>query len=503
MSKIDEIQPGPREEPPSLRRAMIIGTSWMVVMRWVIRGIGLVSTIILARILQPEDFGLVAMASITIGLVETFLAFGVDMVLIQNPDARREDFDTAWTLRILQGSVAAVVVLAGSPLAVRYFDDPRLLPILWSLAAGLVIGSLSNIGTVMFRKELQFDREFRFEVMKKVISFGVTIAAAVILRNHWALVIGMVTSSVSATVLSYLVHPYRPRVSLVAFSRIWSFSQWILVTNVGYYFETRSDELIVGGQLGARQMGLYSIGSEIAQLPTTEIAAPVARAIIPGFAQLQNEKERLRAAYANLFGAILFVAVPSGLGLALIADQLVPLALGEQWVDAIPLVKVLAVLGVIRITYGNAMNLMMAVGQVRAVALLTWGSVITFFVSAWLVVDSLGLIGVATVKLLINAVLLIFGLRIVIAHLGLVGRELSAVAWRPLVAGCLMYSTLSALFTRLSLPGAGGLLVEIAAGAAAYSALVFLLWRMAGKPAGIESLLLSQIGQRIAARRHV
>lgn len=501
MSKVDDTQARSREPPPSLRRAMIVGTSWMVVMRWVIRGIGLISTIILARILQPEDFGLVAMASITIGLIETFLAFGVDMVLIQNSAATREDFDTAWTLRVIQGAVAALLVVVGSPLAVEYFGDPRLLPILWSLAAGLVIGSLANIGTVMFRKELQFDREFRFEVSKKIVAFAVTIAAAVMLRNYWALVIGIVTSAVSATVLSYLVHPYRPRVSLAAFSRIWSFSQWILVTNVGYYFETRSDELIVGGQLGARPMGLYSVGSEIAQLPTTEIAAPIARAIIPGFAQLQHEKERLRAAYANLFGAVLFIAVPSGLGLAVIAERVVPLALGEQWTDTVPLIKLLAVLGIIRITYGNAMNLMMAIGQVRAVALLTWGSVLAFFVSASLVVGSLGLIGVAAVKLVINAILLCFGLRVVIRQLELPRHELCAVAWRPLLAGCVMYGTLSAPFTRLPLADLWGLPIEIAAGAGIYATAILLLWRIAGKPAGIETLLMTFVDQKLAAHR--
>jgi O-antigen/teichoic acid export membrane protein len=476
---------------------MLVGVGWMVVMRWVIRGIGLVSTIILARILSPGDFGLVAMASITVGLVEIFLAFGVDLALIQNTSATRDDFDSAWTLRIIQGTGAAALVIVTSPLSVAYFHDPRLQPILWSLAVGLVVGSMSNIGTVMFRKELQFDREFRFEVMKKVLSFIATISAAMIMRNYWALVVGLLTTSVLGTALSYVLHPYRPRLSVVAISKIWSFSQWALVTNLGYYLESRSDQMIIGGSLGAQQMGYYSIASEISQLPTTEIAQPISRAVVPGIARLRHEPPRLRAAFANLIAAVLLVAVPAGLGVSLVADSVVPLALGVKWVDAIPLVKVLGALGVIRITYGNAMNLLIATGRVREVALLTWGSVLTFLALAYPVVGMTGLLGIAAIKVLINAVLLAIGMRMTLSHLEMSRADLSRVAWRPLLAGAVMYCSLSPLFAHLTVTNWWGVIAEVLAGAAIYSGTLFVLWRAAGAPDGIETMVMSMLANKL------
>ena len=161
-----------------------------VAMRWTARLIGFVSTLILARLLAPEDFGVIAMASLVIGLADVFFELGVNVALIQNKAPSQEHYDTAWTLRIIQTTLAAIIVVIAAPLAATYFNDPRVTLVVQVMAVSLMLSGLENIGVVTFQKEMQFGREFQFLFCKRIVGFIVTIAAAWFIRSYWALVIG-------------------------------------------------------------------------------------------------------------------------------------------------------------------------------------------------------------------------------------------------------------------------------------------------------------------------
>ena len=163
---------------PDLRQSFITGAAWMSALRWAIRLLGLVSTAVLARLLSPEDFGLMAMVMLAVGFVEVWFGFGVETALIQNKNATRDDFDTAWTVRILQGICVGLLLVAATPLAVYYFHEPRLPPLLWLMAGAITLFSASNIGTVNFQKELNFKREFIFSVVGKLLGVIITIVLA-------------------------------------------------------------------------------------------------------------------------------------------------------------------------------------------------------------------------------------------------------------------------------------------------------------------------------------
>lgn len=479
----------------SLRRTLIVGTAWMVAMRWAIKGIGLISTVILARLLTPADFGLIAMAALTIGMAEIFLSFGVDMALIQRQSRNRQDYDSAWTLRILQGSAAALLVVLTIPIWAIYFEEPRLEPVLWALAAGLTIGSFSNIGTVLFRADLQFDREFRFEVAKKVFAFTATICAALLLRNYWALVAGSIVGTVLGVIFSYTAHPYRPRICFSAIPRLWSFSQWMLVTNIGYYAESRADEIIVGGTATTAQMGFYSIGSEIGALPTAELAMPVSRALIPGYAKLQNEHERLNAAFLNSIGMLAILAFPAGFGLALIAPEAIGIMLGEKWLPVVVLVQILAFHGSVRICYGSIANLFVAIGQIRTVAFMTWLGMISFALAAVAAIENHGLAGVAAAKLIVNIFLLGVGIIGLWYYRGITPILLFERLYRPIIAAFAM--TIALLIFPFTSHAEVALVLasKIALGSVTYSAALCALWLAAGRPYGAETFLAERVAK--------
>ena len=172
---------------PSKSVSAARGAVLVVGMRWIDRLIGLVSTLILARLLVPEDFGIVAMASVVVGLIDTLLDLGVGSALIQNRDAGREDFDTAWTMRVIQALGAALILWFAAPLAAEYFRDPRVVDVIRVMALAMLIGGFENIGIVAFQKNMEFGSDFRFFFFRRLAGFIVTISLAFWLHSYWAM----------------------------------------------------------------------------------------------------------------------------------------------------------------------------------------------------------------------------------------------------------------------------------------------------------------------------
>ncbi len=194
-------------------------------MRLTVRSIGLVSMVVLARLLLPADFGLVVLASMLVGLVELASEFEFATYLIREQRIDRSYYDTAWTLSLLRGGLVAVVLVVSASAAADFFAEPRLQNVLYALALASLITGLANIGIVDFQKSLNFDRDFRLTVQTKLVSFAITMLLAVLLRNYWALVIGILSGRCAALLFSYTMHPYRPRISLVRTGAILRFSE--------------------------------------------------------------------------------------------------------------------------------------------------------------------------------------------------------------------------------------------------------------------------------------
>ncbi|MEP7062487.1 MAG: lipopolysaccharide biosynthesis protein [Betaproteobacteria bacterium] len=474
-----------------LRKSVVHGALWAVALRWLMRLVGVANVAILARILGPSDFGLVAMATLVVGLVETWLAFGVDSALIQNADADRHDFDTAWTIRLLQGAVIALLVVAASPLAQAYFKEPRLGPLLWVLALGILISGAANIGVVMYRKELRFQTEFWILAISKLLSFAVSVAAAFWLRNYWALAIGIVGGYTIGCVVSYVAHPFRPRFSLSRWRKLWSFSQWVVVMNIIGYAETKADEVLVGGYTSAAQMGLYSVASDVGQMPSAELSAPLNRVLFPTFSRLQDEPGRLAAAYTNALATVAMVTVPAGIGLAMVAPEAVRVLLGPKWTAAVPLLAILALWGTLRSLSSSGGYVLMSIGLPKLVALTTFMTVLVFASGASLALWwGYGPLGIAIAKVVAACASLMITVTFVVRHTHVHVRTVLRGVIRPVFAACTMAAVLQWI------PGTpfgalADLILKIAVGAAVYITAVLVLWYWAGRPDGPERLAMN------------
>lgn len=480
---------------------MATGAVWMVLAKLAERSLGLISMLILARVLVPHDFGIVAMAMSFVALLEMLSAFGFETALIQKQTKDRGHWDTAWTFNVMLGVMIAAAMFMLAPLVADFFTEPALIDILRVLAIGSVAQGLQNIGIVAFRTEMQFDREFRFLTARKLIGFCVTVPLAIILDSYWALVIGQTISRVGSTSLSYWVHPYRPRLSLIAASELLHFSKWIFLLNIIAYLKERSADWVIGRTAGPAALGAFSISYELATLPSTELVAPINRAVFPAYAKLAKEGlEPLRREYLSVIGVIILIATPAVLGVAATSQVLVPVLLGPNWMQAVPVLTLLALFGYTFIIQSNAQAAYLALGRVDIPTKLN--SIHTAIQLAALIplTTAYGLTGAAFAYLVTAAVMIPASLGVILRMLQIPVLTFTREVWRPIAAAAVMYLGVSQFLQLFpiytsSLAALPVLIGAVAIGAAIYVASVFALWFVCGMPVGAEKTALGKANQ--------
>jgi len=215
----------PQQNSNNLSGKVFKGTKWYTAMRWSIRGLGFISSAILARLLLPEEFGLVAIVMVICGFIVIIFDFGVNWALVQNSKATDDHFDTAWTLRLIESLAIAALLGGFSTLIASSYGDIRIEVICQILAVGTVIRGFENIGTVKFLKDMRYSKDFLYNVLPKVVSTFITIGLAFYYKSYMALVLGTVLHNIVVVVISYLIVSYRPKFSFKKLSDIWGFSQ--------------------------------------------------------------------------------------------------------------------------------------------------------------------------------------------------------------------------------------------------------------------------------------
>jgi len=469
------------------------GGAWMIFMRWAMRGIGLVSTLILARLLDPGDFGVIAMAMIVVGFLELLSNVGVDLALLRLESPSRADYDSGWTLQLIISAGLALVIFSAAVPASLIFDEAKLVPVVQALAFRSLFNGFNNIGTVEFRRHFDFAREFRYSLYKKMAGFVITITAAVILRSYWALVIGMTVGVFAHVVISYVMHPYRPRLCVGRIGQLWRFSLGMVGLQMVRFGNRRIDQFLVGNLAGTSDMGSYHIGYELATIPTNELVMPMARGVFPSYARLQHSPEALFAAYCKTLSAIALLCTPIGFGLAAVADPAVPLVIGEKWAQTVPIIEALAVFGVFFALATTIEPVMQATGRVRLFALTGLAQLAALGAVLYWAGHAFGIEAVAPTRVGFAALYLPVAFFLVKVATGLSLRYVLAAAlsaiWPRFAAGAVMVAAVEGLHLS-SLQAGWALVIDILLGAAVYTGVTMAIWLLRGRPEGLETAAL-------------
>lgn len=485
----------------SLATRTIKGAGWLLGWRVASRLLGIANTIVLVRLLTPSDFGLVALALSFSLAIDSVSYLGVPDALVREPSLDRAMYDTGFTMTVLRGLLTTLVIVAAAWPAARFFGDPRLAIIFLALAFALFLTSLENIGTVDFQRDLTFGKQVQLALLPRIAMIIVTMTCAITWHSYWALIAGMLTNRGLRTVLTYVIHPYRPRFTLRAWQRLIGFSFWSWALAMAALLESRSDTIILGGYLSPTAVGVYSVGGEIGSLASSELMGPMTGALFAGFAAARRAGDGIAWPYMRAISLVVLLTLPASAGMALLARPMMHLVFGARWDAAVPLAQMFAFIGMFQV--GGAVS-----GALLTVEGLLWlnfrinlaVSILKIIVLLALV-PAFGLIGaasgVAALGLLQDVIYLVVTFR----HTGLRLRDLALNLWRPaLAAGVMALVVLAAGLQRpladVAVIWSGlHLALAVLVGALVYGATLWLAWLVAGRPRGAELYVLALAGQ--------
>ena len=338
--------------PDSLLVRTARGAGWVMAWRLGMRLLGLVSTLVLVRLIAPADFGVIALATGFMQTLDGMLTLGTEEAVIRQSVPEPAFYNTAFTLNLLRGVAVAILVAVLAFPAARFFADPRLGPVLLFVACLPLLDGCANIGTVDFRRDFAFHKEFAIMVLPKLCGIVAAIVAAVLTHSYIAMLCGMGVNRTLRMVMSYAMHPFRPRLSLRAWRGLAGYSLWTFLLSLAVLIRDRSDTLLLGRLMNTASVGFYSVGAEIAALPTTELIEPLGRAAFSGFAAGRHQNAAPGETFLRLIGSAALLTLPAGVGLSLVAAPLVALAFGPGWEQAVPVLRILS-LGFTIMVFGH------------------------------------------------------------------------------------------------------------------------------------------------------
>ncbi|NQT81166.1 MAG: lipopolysaccharide biosynthesis protein [Candidatus Aminicenantes bacterium] len=337
-------------QPESLSKKVVRGGIWVFALRIINRGLGFIRTIILARLLAPHDFGLLGIALLSISILETFSQTGFQTALIQKKRKVESYLDTAWTVSAIRGIILFLILFSFAPVIAKFFDSAQATLVIRVIAVSTLLSGFRNIGILFFKKELQFNKQFIYEFSGTLVDITVAISLAFILRNVWALVWGGLAANFVRLFMSYIIHPYRPRIKFEKekFLKLFSFGKWVLGSSILVFLITQGDDIFLGKMLGVSALGLYQMAYLISNLPATEISHVISQVTFPAFSKLQDDLPKLREAYLKVLQLTTFIAIPLAAGILILAPEFTKIFLGDKWMPMVPAIQILVLAGLVR-----------------------------------------------------------------------------------------------------------------------------------------------------------
>ncbi|MDG6078814.1 lipopolysaccharide biosynthesis protein [Erythrobacter litoralis] len=459
----------------------------------------LISLVILARLLTPADYGLVALAFTVVTLIQAVFDTKDGAALIVRQDLDRAHLDTVFTIQLLRGSaMAAILFLTAEPLA-GLLGSARLYDVLRALALMPLLDALRNPGLVVYSRNLDFRREVVRDVIAAAIATGLGIAVAFWLRNYWALVVISLATSGLQSLVSYWRVPYRPRFGTKDWRHFVSFGGWLAAERFAAEANTVAPRLMLWIFTTPAILGLFTIARDLQSIPMNEMLEPVRRTLLPSFSALKHSPEAMRAAFRKAQGVIGGFVLPAGIGIAVLALEIIRTLVGRDWLDAAIVLQILAPAMAFKVATGPVGNVAIALGHLRANFWRSLLIAVATYPVLWLTIAEYGLAGAAigmALLALLRIVLNAFLIRHLLSAplLGIVRNN-----WRAILASGIMGVCITALPGRVerfttSFESAVLLAYKVPIGVLVYFLSVFVLWHISGKPDGFEKTLLHYTG---------
>lgn len=373
------------------------GASWFSALRIITRGLTIVKIAILARLLLPSQFGEFGIATILLGLLEIFTETGINVFLLQEKSDPEKYVDTAWAISIIRGLVISFLILLTAPLVSQFFRATNIIPLIYLISLVPFIRGFINPLIVKFQKNLLYRQEFTYRSSIIITESVVIIVLAYLTHSVYSFAWGLIVSAIVEVIISHLFINPRPRLdlNLSQTKLIITRGKWVTGYGIMEYVYTQSDNIVVGRFLGQTSLGIYQNAYKLSVLPLTEIGEVFYKVTFPIFMRLTQYPARLKKAALKSSLILVSLLLVSSFILFYFAQPIISIFLGPNWQAAVPVVKILAFLGLLRGLGYSFNSLFFALKKQHYVTIITTTSAAGLLASIIPLVNNYGLLGAA------------------------------------------------------------------------------------------------------------
>lgn len=372
----------------------IKGLGWIGGGRLFSRAFAYARLAVLARLLTPADFGSIGVATLVLSFLEILTETGVNTVLIQKKESIDDFIDTSWVISIIRGLGIGIIILLSAPIIVRFFDSKDAYPLLVLTSLIPVIRGFINPSIVKFQKDLNFNQEFFFRNSIFVVDSIVAIVLALITKRPESLILGFILAAMLEVVLSFKFATPIPRFKLDTkkANYIIKHGKWMTGQGILGYIFRQGDDIVVGRMLGIVQLGYYEQAYKISTLPITEIADVAGKVTFPVFSKM-GDISRILKAFKKSFLSISLASVILGTLVFVFPSQIISLILGDDWLPAASVLRILAIFGVLSAINSSFFPLFLALKKQKYTTNITLIGSTALFISIFPLIRQFGIEG--------------------------------------------------------------------------------------------------------------
>lgn len=375
----------------------IKGFSWLTAFRVVTRVFSLGKTAVVARFLTPSQFGLFGITTLVLSFVEVITETGVNVFLVQQKENVDKYISSAWLVSIVRGFIIMILMVISAPYVAGFFNTPDATTLLYIMSFVPFIRGFINPAVVRFQKELLFKREFFFRSTVLAIEIAATIVILFFSPTPSSLIWGLVIGALTEMILSYIIISPRPRIiyNRGYISELVSHGKWITGATIFNYGFERGDNFVVGRVLGAQALGIYDMAYRFSMLPITEVSEVVNKVAFPVYVKISDDYVRLKRAFFKTISMISLLVTVFGLVLIFFTDPIVRFILGEQWLSAVEVLRVLAVLGIVRAISLSIASFLLALKKQKNLTVTTFIGLAGMLITIVPAINTWGIVGAA------------------------------------------------------------------------------------------------------------
>jgi O-antigen/teichoic acid export membrane protein len=343
------------------------GLAWVGASQVTLQLTRFVVAIVIARLLTPGEYGLAAAALVFASLVLVFsdLAFGA--ALVQRKTISEDDRCTAFWLTVVSGVVFTVLGLLLASSVAALYGEPEVGPLMSALSFSFVLTAIGATQQSLLLREMNFRRLELMTMFGSLAGGAAAVVVAMLDQGAWAIIAQALVTAALSSALYWRASSWRPRFafSQASLKDLWSFSGYLMGHRLLYYLHQNADRFLIGRYIGSAALGAYAVAYNVMLAPAARIGGPLQRVLAPAFSRMQDEPERIAEAWARVTRLIGAIAIPSLVTVVIVAPDFVPVVLGSQWEAAVPVIQIVAWVGILQALQSINVDILMARDRTR------------------------------------------------------------------------------------------------------------------------------------------